>query len=156
MPETPVLESLSKGPAGPGCAKVDPILVADKVTRQFGGLTAVDVDHVEIPRGAITALIGPNGAGKTTLFNLLTGFDNPNTGDWAFDGTNLAGIPSSKVRTEPRRHTFQEGIAASSVPSTAQSPVVGSSTPVRRLNRVVFPAPVGPIRAVMAPRGVST
>ncbi|MCI1207775.1 MAG: ABC transporter ATP-binding protein [Microbacteriaceae bacterium] len=107
MPETPVLESLSKGPAGPGCAKVDPILVADKVTRQFGGLTAVDVDHVEIPRGAITALIGPNGAGKTTLFNLLTGFDNPNTGDWAFDGTNLAGIPSWKVSRLGSVRTFQ-------------------------------------------------
>ena len=46
----------------------------------FGGLTAVDVDHLEVQRGAITALIGPNGAGKTTFFNLLTGFDQPDTG----------------------------------------------------------------------------
>ena len=64
----------------PGCKKVDPIIVADNVTRAFGGLKAVDVDHLEIPRGAITALIGPNGAGKTTFFNLLTGFDKPDTG----------------------------------------------------------------------------
>ena len=63
------------------CAKVDPIIVADDVRRSFGGLTAVDVEHLEIPRGAITALIGPNGAGKTTLFNLLTGFDKPDSGD---------------------------------------------------------------------------
>ena len=42
--------------------------------------TAVDVEHLEIQRGAITALIGPNGAGKTTFFNLLTGFDKPDTG----------------------------------------------------------------------------
>ena len=54
---------LVDGTVAPGCKKVDPIVVADNVVRQFGGLTAVDVEHVEIPRGAITALIGPNGAG---------------------------------------------------------------------------------------------
>ena len=48
---------IAVGAAEPGCKKVDPILVADKVKRQFGGLVAVDVDHVEIPRGMITALI---------------------------------------------------------------------------------------------------
>ncbi|MFM2320929.1 MAG: hypothetical protein RL612_76, partial [Actinomycetota bacterium] len=83
---------IAVGAAEPGCKKVDPILVADKVKRQFGGLVAVDVDHVEIPRGMITALIGPNGAGKTTFFNLLTGFDKPNTGSWSFEGRNLAGL----------------------------------------------------------------
>ena len=55
--------------------------------RRFGGLAAVDVDHVEVQRGSITALIGPNGAGKTTFFNLLTGFDTPDSGDWTFNGT---------------------------------------------------------------------
>ena len=95
------------GKIGPGCKKVDPILVADKVTRQFGGLTAVDVEHLEIPRGKITALIGPNGAGKTTLFNLLTGFDKPNTGTWQFEGKNLAGVPSYKVARRGMVRTFQ-------------------------------------------------
>jgi branched-chain amino acid transport system ATP-binding protein len=95
------------GKIGPGCKKVDPILVADKVTRQFGGLTAVDVEHLEIPRGKITALIGPNGAGKTTLFNLLTGFDKPNTGAWQFEGKNLAGVPSFKVARRGMVRTFQ-------------------------------------------------
>ena len=56
------------------------------MNRRFGGLTAVDVEHVEIQRGAITALIGPNGAGKTTFFNLLTGFDKPDEGSWTFNG----------------------------------------------------------------------
>ncbi|MGA7148139.1 MAG: ABC transporter ATP-binding protein [Microbacterium sp.] len=82
-------------------------MVIDDITRRFGGLTAVDVDHLEIPRGAITALIGPNGAGKTTLFNLLCGFDKPNSGTWSFDGNNLSGIPSFKVARMGQVRTFQ-------------------------------------------------
>src|SRR5215210_6416611 len=58
-----------------GVAKPDPAIIVDGVTRTFGGLTAVAVEHLEVQRGGITGLIGPNGAGKTTLFNLLTGFD---------------------------------------------------------------------------------
>jgi len=98
---------LTKGPAAPGVAKVDPILIVDGVERRFGGLAAVDVDHLEIPRGAITALIGPNGAGKTTLFNLLCGFDKPNSGTWSYDGKSLAGVPSFKVARMGQVRTFQ-------------------------------------------------
>ncbi|MFC7788702.1 ABC transporter ATP-binding protein [Microbacterium sp. MAHUQ-60] len=98
---------LAKGPGAPGVAKVDPILVVDGVERHFGGLAAVNVEHLEIPRGAITALIGPNGAGKTTLFNLLCGFDKPNSGTWVYDGKNLAGIPAFKVARMGQVRTFQ-------------------------------------------------
>jgi neutral amino acid transport system ATP-binding protein len=98
---------LHVGEAVPGVAKVDPIIVADGITRAFGGLKAVDVDHLEIPRGAITALIGPNGAGKTTLFNLLTGFDKPDTGTWTFDGKSLNGVPAFKVAQMGQVRTFQ-------------------------------------------------
>ena len=103
----PKTTGLAKGEGVPGVAKNDPILVIDNVTRRFGGLTAVDVEHLEIPRNAITALIGPNGAGKTTLFNLLCGFDKPNSGTWSFDGTNLSGIPSFKVARMGQVRTFQ-------------------------------------------------
>jgi neutral amino acid transport system ATP-binding protein len=105
--ETPDKAHLYVGEPGPGVKKVDPILVADNVTRTFGGMTAVDVTHVEIPRGAITALIGPNGAGKTTFFNLLTGFDRPTTGVWVFDGMDLAGVPAYKVSRKGMVRTFQ-------------------------------------------------
>jgi neutral amino acid transport system ATP-binding protein len=98
---------LHVGDIRPGVKKVDPILTIDGVSRHFGGLVAVDVDHLEIPRGAITALIGPNGAGKTTLFNLLTGFDKPDTGTWSFEGTSLAGVPSFKVAQMGQVRTFQ-------------------------------------------------
>ena len=103
----PKTTGLAKGDPVPGVPKVDPILVADHVTRRFGGLTAVDVEHLEIPKGAITALIGPNGAGKTTLFNLLCGFDKPNTGTWSFEGQQLSGIPSFKVARMGQVRTFQ-------------------------------------------------
>ena len=99
--------ALESVPQEPGSAKPDPILVADSVTRTFGGLTAVDVAHFEVQRGAITALIGPNGAGKTTLFNLLTGFDKPDTGEWTFEGRNLAGTPAYKVARIGMVRTFQ-------------------------------------------------
>jgi branched-chain amino acid transport system ATP-binding protein len=98
---------LHVGVAAPGVKKVNPILVIDHVKKSFGGLTAVDVEHLEIPSGAITALIGPNGAGKTTLFNLLTGFDTPDTGAWSFEGKELAGVPSFKVAKMGQVRTFQ-------------------------------------------------
>jgi neutral amino acid transport system ATP-binding protein len=91
----------------PGVAKPDPILVVDDVRRRFGGLTAVDVDHLEVQRGAITALIGPNGAGKTTFFNLLTGFDHPDSGHWRFEGRDLTGVPAHKVARLGMVRTFQ-------------------------------------------------
>ncbi len=91
----------------PGAAKPDPILVADRVVRRFGGVTAVEVEHVEIQRGAITALIGPNGAGKTTFFNLLTGFDRPDEGRWTFNGRSLARVPAYKVARLGMVRTFQ-------------------------------------------------
>ncbi len=91
----------------PGAKKPDPILVADNVVRRFGGLTAVDVDHVEIQRGVITALIGPNGAGKTTLFNLLTNFDTPDEGTRVFDNHNIDKVPAHKIANYGMVRTFQ-------------------------------------------------
>jgi neutral amino acid transport system ATP-binding protein len=90
-----------------GVPKPDPILVADGVHRQYGGLIAVDVDHLEIQRGVITALIGPNGAGKSTFFNLLTGFDEPDRGRWTFDGDDVTGRPGHKLARAGMVRTFQ-------------------------------------------------
>src|SRR3546814_8393537 len=91
----------------PGVPKPDPILIADGITRRCGGLTAVDVDHVEIQRGLITALIGPNVAGKTTFFNLLTGFDQPDSGRWTFDGNDMSDLAAYKVARLGMVRTFQ-------------------------------------------------
>lgn len=91
----------------PGSAKPDPIFVGDSINRHFGGLVAVDVEHVEVQRGAITALIGPNGAGKTTFFNVITGFDPPNSGRWSFQGRPLNGKPAYRVARDGMVRTFQ-------------------------------------------------
>jgi branched-chain amino acid transport system ATP-binding protein len=101
------LDALSGTAAEPGSRKPDPILVADSVVRQFGGLIAVNVAHLEIQRNSITALIGPNGAGKTTLFNLLTGFDRPEAGAWTFEKRVISGLPPHRVARAGMVRTFQ-------------------------------------------------
>ncbi|MEE9416109.1 MAG: ABC transporter ATP-binding protein [Acidimicrobiales bacterium] len=104
MPSSSVWEGVA---AEPGSAKPDPILVIDGVQRSFGGLKAVDVDHLEIQRGTITALIGPNGAGKTTLFNLVSGFDEVDDGQWHLNDLSLRGKPPHKVAQAGMVRTFQ-------------------------------------------------
>jgi branched-chain amino acid transport system ATP-binding protein len=106
-PHAVALDALSGTAAEPGSRKPDPILVADSVVRQFGGLIAVNVAHLEIQRNSITALIGPNGAGKTTLFNLLTGFDRPEAGAWTFEKRVISGLPPHRVARAGMVRTFQ-------------------------------------------------
>jgi branched-chain amino acid transport system ATP-binding protein len=110
---------LATVPQEPGSAKPQPILSVDHIVRRFGGVTAVDVDHLEVQRGAITALIGPNGAGKTTFFNLITGFDRPTSakprfgsGDgeyagWRFQGRSLSATSAFRVAQAGMVRTFQ-------------------------------------------------
>ncbi|MCL1598814.1 MAG: ABC transporter ATP-binding protein, partial [Actinomycetia bacterium] len=75
--------------------------------KSFGGLIAVNVDHLEIERGRITGLIGPNGAGKTTFFNLLTGFDKPDTGHSILNGESIDGQSPSRLAQKGLVRTFQ-------------------------------------------------
>ncbi len=103
----------------PGATKPQPILAVDNVVRSFGGVTAVDVAHLEVQRGAITALIGPNGAGKTTFFNLITGFDKPSSAKprfgggngpfatWRFQGRSLGATSAFRVAQTGMVRTFQ-------------------------------------------------
>ena len=65
------------------------ILVAEKVTRRFGGLVAVNEVDFTIPEGSIVSLIGPNGAGKTTFFNVLLGIIDPTAGSVEFRGRRM-------------------------------------------------------------------
>ena len=104
-------ELMSRVDPVPGAAKPDPILVVDRIERHFGGMVAVNVEHLEVQRGVITALIGPNGAGKTTFFNLITGFDKPTSArsgaHWSFDGAVLDKTSASSVAKAGMVRTFQ-------------------------------------------------
>jgi len=68
---------VSVGTYAPGATSM---IRTEQVTKEFGGLVAVDRVSLEVPRHSIVSLIGPNGAGKTTLFNMLTGLYKPSAG----------------------------------------------------------------------------
>jgi branched-chain amino acid transport system ATP-binding protein len=69
----------------------EPALIAQSVTKRFGGLTAVDQVELQIYRGSIQGLIGPNGAGKTTFFNIVAGIYQPTEGQVIFEDQVIQG-----------------------------------------------------------------
>jgi branched-chain amino acid transport system ATP-binding protein len=83
------------------------ILVAKNVTKQFGGLVAVNDVDFSVPEGGIVSIIGPNGAGKTTFFNCMTGLYEPTAGTVEFDGKDITGKPPHKVTEAGIARTFQ-------------------------------------------------
>jgi branched-chain amino acid transport system ATP-binding protein len=85
----------------------DPVLVADHVSKVFGGLVAVNDVSFTVPRGGIVSLIGPNGAGKTTFFNAMTGLYKPTTGRVVFEGKDITARRPDQVTNAGIARTFQ-------------------------------------------------
>ncbi len=83
------------------------ILKTDKLTKTFGGLTAVSDLSMEIDEGQIIGLIGPNGAGKTTAFNLITGVYKPTSGSIAYRGKQIARMMPHRITRLGVARTFQ-------------------------------------------------
>ena len=77
------------------------------LTKDFGGLRAVDHVSFEVPQGAIFGLIGPNGSGKTTVFNLVTGFLMPSGGHIFFREREITGLPAHEISQLGIVRTFQ-------------------------------------------------
>ena len=83
------------------------LLEATKVTKRFGGLTAVGDVTFSIPERGIVSIIGPNGAGKTTFFNMLTGFYRPSAGQIVFDAQNITRRRPDQIMKLGIARTFQ-------------------------------------------------
>ena len=84
-----------------------PLIATQGLSRNFGGLKAVDnVDFAILP-GEIRALIGPNGAGKTTFVNLVSGRLLPSSGTIAFDGKDITDLPAHRRVRLGMAYTFQ-------------------------------------------------
>jgi ABC-type branched-subunit amino acid transport system ATPase component/ABC-type branched-subunit amino acid transport system permease subunit len=83
------------------------IMAVRNLTKSFGGLRAVQDVSFDIAQGSILGIIGPNGAGKTTLFNLLNGFQKPNSGEVFLDGKNVVGLKPHQLCKAGVGRTFQ-------------------------------------------------
>ncbi len=83
------------------------ILKAIKVTKRFGGLTAVDAFDFTVPKGGIVSIIGPNGAGKTTFFNCITGFYHPEEGSVIFGNVSLTELRPDQIAAMGIARTYQ-------------------------------------------------
>jgi branched-chain amino acid transport system ATP-binding protein len=83
------------------------VLEVDKVTIEFGGLTALRDVSLEVRRGQIFGIIGPNGAGKTTLFNCITGVFHPTEGDVRLNGASIVGKAPHRITDAGVARTFQ-------------------------------------------------
>lgn len=87
--------------------KLPPILDVQNVTKDFGGVRAVNRCNLRITPGTITGLIGPNGAGKTTLFNVVAGALAPTSGEIHFDGQSITGLRPHQTFERGLMRTFQ-------------------------------------------------
>lgn len=86
------------------------MLKTEKVTKRFGGVTAIDDVSVAFNKGKIQGLIGPNGAGKSTLFKLITGVLKPDEGKIELNGKNITAKPSYIISRSGIGYVFQESL----------------------------------------------
>ena len=103
------------------------LLEVDKLTRRFGGLTAVNGVSLALGQGELLSVIGPNGAGKTTLFNLVTGLDTPDEGTVRFGGEDITGLPAPALAERGLARTFQHGRVFANL-SVLDNVLVGAHT----------------------------
>lgn len=84
-----------------------PLLSVEGLTKDFGGIRAVDSLSFDVREGTITGIIGPNGAGKTTVFNLVTGIYRPTEGSIRLSGQHIGGMRPDAIVGKGIARTFQ-------------------------------------------------
>lgn len=88
-------------------SKEEPILKLNKVTKNFGGVVAVDELTMDMKESDILGAIGPNGAGKTTVFNLITGVFPVTSGEIHFKGQRISGLKPHRIAQAGIARTYQ-------------------------------------------------
>ncbi|MFC7133168.1 MULTISPECIES: ABC transporter ATP-binding protein [Salinibaculum] len=83
------------------------LLEVQNLRKSYGGITAVDGVTFDVTAGSMTGLIGPNGAGKSTTFDLITGVQEPDSGQVVFDGTDVTGFRPYQAVERGLVRTFQ-------------------------------------------------
>lgn len=83
------------------------LLQTSQLSKQFGGVKAVDSVSIDLEEGALLGIIGPNGSGKTTLVNLITGFVRPDSGQVFYRGRDITGLMSHTIMGLGIARTFQ-------------------------------------------------
>ncbi len=86
---------------------VIPILSVHSVTKQIGGLLAVNCVSLNVGKNEIVGLVGPNGAGKTTLLNVISGITSPTAGKIVFCNEDITGLKSNTICKKGIAKTFQ-------------------------------------------------
>ena len=119
-----------------------PLLEVSRLTRTFGGVTAVHNLDLVVEQGETVSIIGPNGAGKTTLFNLIAGLDRPDQGSIRFDGDLIAHQTPEGIAAHGVARTFQHGRLFGNL-SVLENVLVGAHTRLRAV-RPSVPL-VGPV-----------
>jgi len=84
------------------------LLTAERLTKSFGGIRALDECSFEIPEGSVSALIGPNGSGKTTAFNVITGYQPADAGRLTFRGRAVRHPDPCRLQRLGLARTFQQ------------------------------------------------
>ena len=109
-----------------------------KVTKNFGGVTAINDVSIKVEKEQIHGLIGPNGAGKTTLFKMISKILEPDVGEIDFNGTAITGLRSYQVARLGIGYVFQESLLFGSM-TLFENMLVCGNTPVNSGLRSLIP-----------------